>query len=238
MFHSVLPTMFSKTLLPYLQFCPSWWSCCFIYVVFCRPNYELVSSLFISQPAQCDLGTVREKVSPLGPWLALNLIRSHHHRKGFFTGGYFDLFYAFHISSTLKGRLTASHLSPEPRGLTQPMRCGFSTPKNHDHLKPLAALWAGPDDLKIPQGSSWGWQGLCMWTWMWCWAPVPCCGPDHILFILSTWACWAVLGRVVKVWNWSGAMCTPAYLGIRGGNGDTDRLHMLSCCLCAVLSIK
>lgn len=30
---------------------------------------------------------------------------------------YFDLFYASHISSILKGHLTASHLSPEPLGL-------------------------------------------------------------------------------------------------------------------------
>lgn len=84
--------------------------------------------------------------------------------KVFFTGGCFDLFYAFHIPSTLKGHLTASHLSPEPPGLTQPMSCAFSTPKNHDHLKPQAALREGPDDLKIHQGSSWGKQGLCMWT--------------------------------------------------------------------------
>lgn len=28
-------------------------------------------------------------------------------------------------------------------------------------------------------------------------------------------------------------MCRPAYSGIRDGNGDTDRHHTLSCCLCA-----
>lgn len=108
------------------------------------------------------------------------------------------MFYAFHISSPLKGHWTISHLSPEPPALTQAMSCAFSTPKNHDPLKPKAALWEGPDDVNTPQGSSWGKQGLHTWTWMCWWVPVPRCGPNHILFFLSTWACWAVLRRVVE----------------------------------------
>lgn len=147
-------------------------------------------------------------LSCLEPWLALNLIRSHHHRKGFFAGGCFDLFYGFHISSALKGHLRASYLSPEPPGLTQPMSCAFVTPKNHNHLKPKAALWEGPDDLRYPKaqaggsracacGHEWGGGSQCHVV-----APVTSS---------SSSAHEPVEEGGGEEWNCSGAMCTPAY---------------------------
>ena len=35
-----------------------------------------------------------------------------------------------------------------------------------------------------------------------------------------------------------GAMYVPAYLSIRGGNGNADRHRLLSRCLCAALGVK
>lgn len=224
--------MFSKTLLSYLQFCPSWWSCCFFYAVFCRPNYELESSLFLSQPSVIwglwerrfrsnMFGTLsgsephqepssQERISLLGDALICFMLSpSPAPWKGWTTGNdsTHELCF-FHskkswLSKTKGSSLTRSWWFED----TPKLRLGEAGAVYVD-----MNVVVGPSAMLWPQSH-----------------PPP---PQHMSPLSS------VEEGGGEEWNWYGAVYTPAYLSIRDRNGDTDRHRPLSHCLCAVLRVK
>lgn len=197
-FLHIVSAIFSKTL-SCLQFYPSWGYYWFIYPVFCRPNYEFESSLFTSQSAQCGQGTERFDSKRVGAQVGSEAHQEPSPQRGFFYWEVLWLVLCFpHLQQLERAFDSITPFSWTTRIGSTDEWCFCHPKKSHlDHLKPKAALWEDPGDLKVPQGWSWGKQWLCTQARTWWWVPVSCHGTDCILLLLSTWACCAALRRGV-----------------------------------------
>lgn len=145
----------------------------------------------------------------LAPCLALNLIRSHPHRKRFFYWGMLWFVLCFpHLQHLERAFASIPPFSWTTRNDSTHDLCFFHSKKSwlsKTKGSSLRRSWWFEDTPKLRLGK----QGLYMWIWVWWWVPVPCCGPNcNLLLLLSTWAHCAVLRKVVEKSGIETEQCT------------------------------
>lgn len=232
--------MFSKTLLSYLQFCPSWWSVV-LSMLFSADQIMNLSHLYFSVSPVWSENCETEgfALTCLAPCLALNLSRSHHHRKGFLYWGMLWFVLCFPHLQHIERAFDSIPLFSWTTGNDSTHElCFFHSKKSwlsKTKGSSLTRSWWFEDTPKLRLGEAGAVYvdmnvvvGPSAMLWPQSYPPPP----QHMSPLSS------VEEGGGEEWNWYGAMYTPAYLSIRDRNGDTDRHRLLSHCLCAVLRVK
>lgn len=176
----------------------------------------------------------------LAPCLALNLIRSHPHRKRFFYWGMLWFVLCFpHLQHLERAFDSIPPFSWTTRNDSTHDLCFFHSKKSWPSKTKGSSLrrsWWFEDTPKLRLGAAGAVYvdmsvvvGPSAMLWPQLQPPPP---PQHMSPLSS------VEEGGGEEWNWNWAMYTSAYLSIKDRNGYNDRHPLLSHCLCAVLRIK